>query len=555
MIEAYKKTGLPADSSRSRSSARSRRRSSRATRSQGLATLWSQTLAVEHRTPDEDLAGLQSVTVDDVNRVLRTYYDNATATVAISTPKEAAGSAFGGKQGRGQHGHPDRAHRPAAVRAASAQAAPRPRADRASGRADAAERAQADRRAVDDLAHRDRARRDRSTTPACRIRPAKKASTRSSTGCSRSARRRTTASRFRPSSTRSPRASTPGAASASTCCRRTSTAASSCSPTTSCTRRFRQQAFAIVKQQTVGSLTGKVKSPDYKAGARVRRTRCTRPAIPRAAPRRRNRGRHHARRREGVLRRDLPARPHDDRRRSATSRRSTRAPRSRSRSAGGRPPGRDRTSSRPRCRRTSPRTRRSRRRAASSPRCALGETMPLSYDDPDYPVLQLANTVLSGGFYASLLYHDLRELHGYVYNVGSGLSRRQNRSTFTRQLRRRSAERRARAAARRSTTSPPAEETARGRPADPREGARPRRAARRATSPTTGWPASCSPTRRRTGRWTRTASTRAAQLAATPERVRAAMAKWIRPNDFVRVVIGAGRKVDGRLRPRGWRSW
>jgi len=30
------------------------------------------------------------VTVDDVNRVLRTYYDNATATVAIATPKAAA---------------------------------------------------------------------------------------------------------------------------------------------------------------------------------------------------------------------------------------------------------------------------------------------------------------------------------------------------------------------------------------------------------------------------------------------------------------------------------
>ena len=54
----------------------------------------------------------------------------------------------------------------------------------------------------------------------------------------------------------------------------------------------------------------------------------------------------------------------------------------------------------------------------------------MSYDDPDYPVLQLANTVLSGGFYASLLYHDLRELHGYVYNVGSSLAAGKNRSTF-----------------------------------------------------------------------------------------------------------------------------
>ncbi len=56
---------------------------------QGIATTWSQDLAVEHRTPDEELAQLEAVTVDDVNRVLHTYYDNATATVGIATPKEA----------------------------------------------------------------------------------------------------------------------------------------------------------------------------------------------------------------------------------------------------------------------------------------------------------------------------------------------------------------------------------------------------------------------------------------------------------------------------------
>ncbi|MGD1067926.1 MAG: insulinase family protein, partial [Vulcanimicrobiaceae bacterium] len=65
----------------------------------GLASTWSSTLAVEHRTPDDDLAGLSKVTVDDVNRVLRADYDNTTATVAISTPKEAAGSAFGSREG------------------------------------------------------------------------------------------------------------------------------------------------------------------------------------------------------------------------------------------------------------------------------------------------------------------------------------------------------------------------------------------------------------------------------------------------------------------------
>jgi zinc protease len=45
-------------------------------------------------------------------------------------------------------------------------------------------------------------------------------------------------------------------------------------------------------------------------------------------------------------------------------------------------------------------------------------------------LLHLANTVLSGGFYASLLFHDLRELHGYVYSVSSSLAPGRNRSTF-----------------------------------------------------------------------------------------------------------------------------
>ncbi len=43
--------------------------------------------------------GSRNVSTDDVNRVLRKYYDNATATVAVATPKPASGSAFGGREG------------------------------------------------------------------------------------------------------------------------------------------------------------------------------------------------------------------------------------------------------------------------------------------------------------------------------------------------------------------------------------------------------------------------------------------------------------------------
>ncbi|HUN30304.1 MAG TPA: pitrilysin family protein [Alphaproteobacteria bacterium] len=50
--------------------------------------------------------------------------------------------------------------------------------------------------------------------------------------------------------------------------------------------------------------------------------------------------------------------------------------------------------------------------------------------DPDWAPLQLANTALTGGFYSSILYHDLREVHGYAYSVGSSLRVGKTRSSF-----------------------------------------------------------------------------------------------------------------------------
>lgn len=51
--------------------------------------------------------------------------------------------------------------------------------------------------------------------------------------------------------------------------------------------------------------------------------------------------------------------------------------------------------------------------------------------DPDWAPLQLANTALSGGFYSSILYHDLREVHGYAYSVESSLDVGKTRSSFS----------------------------------------------------------------------------------------------------------------------------
>jgi zinc protease len=99
VIDGYKKTGLPPDLVAVAKQRELAQAQFALNSINSLAETWSQTLTLEGRTPDDDLAGLQKVTVDDVNRVLRTYYDNATATVAIATPKEAAGSAFGGRAG------------------------------------------------------------------------------------------------------------------------------------------------------------------------------------------------------------------------------------------------------------------------------------------------------------------------------------------------------------------------------------------------------------------------------------------------------------------------
>jgi zinc protease len=60
----------------------------------------------------------------------------------------------------------------------------------------------------------------------------------------------------------------------------------------------------------------------------------------------------------------------------------------------------------------------------------LVETLPVLRADPAWAPFQVANTVLTGGFYSSLLYHDLREVHGYAYSVESRVAAGRFRSTF-----------------------------------------------------------------------------------------------------------------------------
>jgi zinc protease len=63
-------------------------------------------------------------------------------------------------------------------------------------------------------------------------------------------------------------------------------------------------------------------------------------------------------------------------------------------------------------------------------RVILAETVSLTRSHPDYYKLQLGNHILSGAFYASRLYRDLRENTGLVYSVGSFVDAEKNRSLF-----------------------------------------------------------------------------------------------------------------------------
>jgi zinc protease len=61
----------------------------------------------------------------------------------------------------------------------------------------------------------------------------------------------------------------------------------------------------------------------------------------------------------------------------------------------------------------------------------LSQTIGITRFDSDYYTLQLGNHVLGGGFYATRLYHDLRQTNGYVYNVDVRLNAQRTRASYT----------------------------------------------------------------------------------------------------------------------------
>jgi zinc protease len=60
----------------------------------------------------------------------------------------------------------------------------------------------------------------------------------------------------------------------------------------------------------------------------------------------------------------------------------------------------------------------------------LAETLGITRQHPDYYALELGRNVLSGAFYATRLYRDLREEAGLVYSVDAVLEAGRTRSLF-----------------------------------------------------------------------------------------------------------------------------
>lgn len=61
----------------------------------------------------------------------------------------------------------------------------------------------------------------------------------------------------------------------------------------------------------------------------------------------------------------------------------------------------------------------------------LAEEIPMNRYNPDYYSLQMGNHVLGGGFYATRLYHDLRQVNGYVYSVDVSLDATRSRAVYS----------------------------------------------------------------------------------------------------------------------------
>jgi zinc protease len=429
VIEGYKKTGLPPElvavaKGREVAQAEFSRNSV-----QGLATLWSSSLANENRTPDEDLAGLERVTLDDVNRVLRTYYDNTTATVAIATPKSASGGGGGGGlAGEDNTIIPtEHAGLPAFARDILANLkVPE------SKLAPAVSTLPNGIRLIvqpEQISHTVVVRGEIGMNPGMQDPPGKDGIDGiidnllpfGTTTYDRLAYQ-TELDKIAADVSTGPGFSL-DVLTANFDRGMQLLADDELHPS------FPARAFSIVKEQTVGELSGTVTSPDFKAHKAL-----VDALYPPGDPSRRLASPQSA---ASITLDDVKSVYAATYRPDLTTivvigditPEAARATVEKY-FGGWKAVG-------PKLNLYPPKVPPNSASSTTIPatgriqsEVSLSETLPLSYNDADYPVLRLANTVLSGGFYASLLFHDLRELHGYVYTVSSSLGAGHNRSTF-----------------------------------------------------------------------------------------------------------------------------
>ncbi len=539
VIDKYKATGLPADLVEVAKTRELAQAQFAENSINGLANLWSQEIAVEHRTPDDELAGLEKVTVDDVNRVLRTSFDNATATVAIATPKAASGSAFGGREGENNSVPPTghsalpafaknvlaQLHVPPSTVTPSVQTLP-------NGLTLIVVQSQISPTAI----VRGEIRNNPSVqTPAGKDGVADMTDGLFSYGT-------TTYDRlaYQAELDKIAASVNAGIAFGLDVQSKNFERGMALLADDELHPAFGADAFAIVKSQTVGELQGEVQTPDHQAQVALASAlyppgdsarRFATPATASSVTLDDVKAYY-----QQAFRPDLativvvgdvtPARARAAVDAgfgawTATGRSTFSYPLPTARNA----PAQI----------VIPATGR------IQADVTLAQTLPFGYGNPDYPVLQLANAALSGGF-GSILYHDVREVHGFAYSVDSSISPGHNRSTFsvnfgsfpqnvaraqklivddlvTYQKRPLGADRLVRAKALVIGELPVRQESFDGVATQLLQYAL-------------------------TGRSLDTDRINArAQFTATAEQVRAALAKWIRPNGFVRVMLVPGTQA------------
>ncbi len=541
VIDTYKTTGLPSDLVEVAKTRELAQAQFAENSINGLANLWSQDVAVEHRTPADELAGLEKVTVDDVNRVLRTYYDNATATVAIATPKEAAGSAFGGRESENNSVPPTthvalpafaknvlaQLHVPDATVKPVVQTLP-------NGLTLVTVQSAISPTAI--------VRGEIRNNPEVQAPPGKEGVAEITNGLFSFGTTTYARLAYQAELDKIAASVTAGSTFGLDVQAPNFERGMALLADNELHPAFPADAFAIVKAQTVGELQGQIQSPDYKAQVALANA-----LYPAGDPARRFATPASA---GSVTLDDVKAYDHTVFRPDlativvvgdVTPARALAAVQANFGAWTATGPSTFRYPSpvpaNAPVQVTIPATGR------IQADVTLAQTLPLGYSNAEYPVLQLANAALSGGF-GSILYHDVREVHGYAYSVDSAIGPGHNRSTFSvnfgsypqnarsaeklivhdltmLQKTPLSADRLLRAKALVIGALPVQQESFEGV------------ASQLLSYSLTGRPLD---TDRIVGR---------AEFAATAAQVRAALAKWIRPNGFARVMLvpaeGSGR--------------